>query len=329
MRLALRARVHWLRLLLAHAILTFGGGSLVAALLGRAAPWASAGAGAGAFPALLIAHALFFHARGDWPVRGYRWRPLRDVWQFFVSAQLAFGVAAGAEAAAGLPLPTRALLAVLAANGGALLAEAGDVLLQGHTRYAAPMAGPGPGAVLAVGGAALYVGVLRGGAAAALFGAADAVPPATARAATLLAVAAANYFVPGRALATGLSGLLEAALPGFRAVWEPAAVLVGDARRAAERAELDAPAPWPLDAGLFGYHVTTLNELEARARGGALGAAAAAASAEAAAEAAAVAPAPRARGASKDAPPRAASPAARSPRPQETGSGSRAARARR
>jgi hypothetical protein len=273
MRLALRARVHWLRLLLTHALLTFGGGSLVALLLGRPAPWATADGG-GAIPALLCAHVLFFHARmiSDVPARLYRVRALRDGWQFIASIQIALGVAAGAEAgaAAGLPAPTRVLLAILAANGGAILAETTDVLLQGHARYAQPIHGPGPGTVLAVWAAVVYACVLRRSGSGTGSGSSDALVSAqTARAIVLLGVAAANFWIPGRALSAGSTAAMETALPGFAGVWDPELDFQGQCGegREEELHELDMnPPPWPVDAGLFGYHVETLREIGMRAR---------------------------------------------------------------
>jgi hypothetical protein len=94
------------------------------------------------------------------------------------------------------------------------------------------------------------------------------VPPATARALALLAVAWANFSIPGRPLAQGGSASLGYLLPfGFVPVWHPSA---GGAPTAAEVAELShSPPPWPLDAGMFGYEVDTLEEIEQRCMGAA------------------------------------------------------------
>lgn len=243
----------------------------MALLLGRPAPWATADGG-GAIPALLCAHILFFHARliRDMPARFYRVRALRDGWQLIASIQIALGVAAGAEAAAaaGLPAPTRVLLAILAANGGAILAEATDVLLQGHARYAQPIHGPGPGTVLAVWAAVVYACVLRSGGGTTDQGV-SLVSAQTARAIVVLGVAAANFWIPGRALSAGSTAVMETALPGFAGVWEPELDFQGHCGegRQEEVHELDMnPPPWPVDAGLFGYHVETLREIGLRAR---------------------------------------------------------------
>ena len=266
LRLALRFRVHWLRLFLTLLLLTTGGGSLVALLMGRAVPWATPGGG-GTVPAVSWAFLLFFALRGsgssrrDWVFRAYRTRALRDGWQLIASTQVALGCSAAAEAArgAGLPLVTQALLGVLGGCGGSLLAEVWDVLLQGHARYTQPIHGPGPGVVLCVWGTALYVLVFRGG----VWGG-SALPVLAARGALFLVVAAANYFIPGRALSHGSSAALQALSPGFSGIWEP--LRPEDA--AVDEAAETGVSPWPVVAGLFGYEVASLRELALFARGG-------------------------------------------------------------
>ncbi len=274
--------MHWLRLLLSLVVLSLGGGTLVSVLLGRPAAWLSAERPAHV-TALLCAYLVFF-TRGGTPLyHWYRYRPLRDVWQLIASAQAATGAAAGVEAGlgAGLHLPAALLLGVLGGNGGALLAEGMDLMLQGHTRYAAPIHGPGPGAVLAVWGALAY-GALR--ALPPLAGAAP-LPPPTATALVLLAVAWANFSIPGRPLARAGSANLGYLLPlGFVPVWHSATAALaplegaegsqggGDvALRELARAEreelLHVPPPWPLDAGMFGYEVESLAEIEQRSLG--------------------------------------------------------------
>ncbi len=320
LRLGVRCRVHWLRLLLSLATLTLGGGTLVSLLLGRPAAWLSAERPAHA-TALLAAYLVFFSRGGQPLYHAYRYRPLRDAWQLVASAQAALGAAGGVEAglAAGLHLPAALLLGVLGGNGGALLAEASDLLLQGHARYAAPISGPGPGAVLAVWGALAYAalragppalaglaagagallsgssgsgggggGGLAAAAAAAAAALPPAVPPATARALVVLAVAWANFSIPGRPLAQRGSAYLGYLLPcGFVPVWHPGA---GGAASEAEAAEQTAvPPPWPLDAGMFGYEVESLAEIQQRSEAPA----AAAAAADAAAAPAGRAAAPR------------------------------------
>ncbi len=289
--------MHWLRLLLSLLVLSLGGGTLVSVLLGRPAAWLTAERPAHV-TALLAAYLVFFTTAGQPLYHWYRYRPLRDVWQLVASAQAATGAAAGVEAglALGLQAPAAVLLGVLGGNGGALLAEGADLLLQGHTRYTAPIHGPGPGAILAVWGAIAYAALrtlppaLLGGAAAlgapppataALQLLAAALPPPTCRALVLLAVAAANYGVPGRPLAAQGSSLLGYLLPlGFQPIWDSTAAALqplapGSGATAqlvalaeAEREELLlAPPPWPLDAGMFGYEVSTLREIEARCAG--------------------------------------------------------------
>lgn len=298
LRLALRFRVHWLRVLLSLLVLSCGGGTLAAMLQGRAAPWATS-AGGGAVPAVLCAYALFFAlgptrgaSRRDWAYRVYRVGPLRDAWQLVASLQVALAGSAAAEAArlGGLPLATQGLLGVVGGCGGSLLAEAWDLLLQGPSRYAHPIHGPGPGVVLCVWGTALFV-ALRACVPEAL------LPFVAARGAVVVCVAAANYLIPGRALARGSSAALERLLPGFAGIWDPptgsseaaaaaavvaehaalswgrSKVAVGEAATAARAAEdavhaaaveaeeLASPPPWPLDAGLFGYEVASLREV--------------------------------------------------------------------
>jgi len=259
LRFAVRFRIHWLRLLLLLLLLTVGGGTLCALLLARAAPWALPGSRA--ISATLLAFLAFFHLPGDAVYRFYRTRALRDVLQLIASLQVSLSVAAGVEAAAAAgieSLATRALLGLVSANGGALLAEAGDLLLQGNARYAEPMEGPGPGTVLAGGGTLLYALVLRGP-----LGNWAGITPAVARVGLLLAVASANFFIPGGALIRGSSALLQRLVPGFNPIWHVEAAL-----RKASKAELDeidaSPAPWPLDVGLWGYVVTSLRDLQER-----------------------------------------------------------------
>ena len=308
LRLSIRCRVHWLRLFLTLVILTLGGGTLVSILLSQPVAWLTAARPAHC-TAILAAYLVFFTRAGQPLYHLYRYRPLRDVWQLFASAQAAVGAAGGVEAglAAGLHLPAAVLLGILGGNGGALLAEAWDLLLQGHTRYASPIHGPGPGAILTAWGAIGYgalrvapgVGewvsgvLLQGGggssssssssaaAAAAsaaapyLRGLAAALTPATCRALTLLGVAWANFSIPGRPLALGGSEALAYLFPslGFVPVWDcgDAAQCAGDTpaqRREEEEERGRVPPPWPLDAGMFGYEVTSLHEIKARGGAG-------------------------------------------------------------
>ena len=262
-RLAMRARVHWLRLFLTHLLLTLGGGTLVSLLLGHPAPWATA-EGGGAIASLLAAHVLFFHARalGDLPARFYRQRPLRDAWQLVAAIQVVVGAAAGAEAGAAAKLiaPTRILLALLGANGGGLLAEATDAFLQGHARYTDPIHGPGPGTVLSIVAAVVYVTAR----------AVTPLTPQTVRALIFILIAGANFFIPGRDISGGCTRILQRLMPGFSGIWEPALDFAGGRAegRDEELRELDMnPPPWPLDAGLFGYNVETLREMGKRATG--------------------------------------------------------------
>jgi hypothetical protein len=265
-RLSLRCRAHYLRIFTTLCVLTLGGGTLVQLLLGHAAPWARAER-APFITAVLAAYLLFFTRAGAPFYRLYRWRPLRDAWQAVAALQLALGAAGGVDAAlrAGLHAPAAALLGVVGALGGGLLAEAGDLLLQGHGRYTEPISGPAPGAAVGV-WCALACAFLRTtpGAVAAALGA-PAPPPIPHLAPALAAAAVAVILaVPGPPLAAGASAALTWAVPlGFEPVWDGRRAAVearGDAGEVAECAAV--PPPWPLDAGLFGYALSSLDAVE-------------------------------------------------------------------
>jgi hypothetical protein len=272
-RLALRCRAHYLRIFTTLCVLTLGGGTLVALLLGRPAPWARADR-APFITAVALAYCVFFTRAGAPLYRVYRLRALRDAWQAVAALQLALGAAGGVDAAlaAGLHAPAAALLGVVGALGGGLLAEAGDLLLQGHGRYTAPISGPAPGGGVGV-CAALACAFFRTAPAAAAALAGAPPPPPLPHLVPLLAAAAVGVIlaVPGPPLAAGASRALTWALPvGFEPVWDGRRAAVEARGDAAEVAECAAvPPPWPLDAGLFGYALTSLDAVEEAVAGGA------------------------------------------------------------
>jgi hypothetical protein len=265
-RLALRCRAHYLRIFTTLCVLTLGGGTLVQLFLGKPAPWARADRPA-FITAVLLAYLIFFTRAGAPLYRLYRLRRLRDAWQAVAALQLALGAANGVDAAlsAGLHAPAAALLGAVGALGGGLLAEAGDLLLQGHARYTAPISGPAPGAAVGV-WAALAAAALRTAPAACAALAGLPPPPPLPHLAPALAMVAVAVIltVPGPPLAAGASRALTWALPvGFEPVWDGRRAAVearGDAAEVAECAVV--PPPWPLDAGLFGYGLTSLDAVE-------------------------------------------------------------------
>ena len=97
-------------------------------------------------------------------------------------------------------------------------------------------------------------------------------PPPLPHLAPLVAAVAVGVIllVPGPPLAAGASRALTYALPlGFEPVWDCRRAAVAARGDAAELAECAAvPPPWPLDAGLFGYALTSLDAVEAAVAGG-------------------------------------------------------------